>query len=201
LIQVSIPDFDKVHAGQSEDNWIPACVTSEVVPLSRRILFLKPRGGHPINGVNDAWNSFMGDERMDSTYLPLMADTFPSMSDTLLRNGGLYDAHRIFQKIKEWVHQNPGVPCELHSSRKAVMQATLFNNTITLDMEFKRRMPREGVKWTFTRVATRLLEGGRMDLDITICDEKMKVLCLARQAVLVLEAQRKFQPEKQKSAL
>lgn len=94
-----VPDFDKVRAQKPDEHWIPAYLTSEVVPFSRRILSLKPRLGSPV-GVNDAWNSFVGEEWIRNTYLPLMADSFPSMSDTLLRNGGLYDANRTFDQIK-----------------------------------------------------------------------------------------------------
>lgn len=195
-----IPDFDKIQAHAPDEHWIPAHLTSEVVPFSRRILFLKPRDRPPV-GVNDAWNSFIGDERIRNSYLPLMADSFPSMSDTLLRNGGLFDANKSFDRIKEWAEEHPGVPCELYNSRRDVLRATIFNNTITLDIEFKRRLPQEGVQWTFTRVTTRLLDAGRMDVDIVICDPKMDILCLARQAILVLEAKRKFGARKVKPAL
>ncbi|OTB11660.1 hypothetical protein K445DRAFT_26380 [Daldinia sp. EC12] len=81
------------------------------------------------------------------------------------------------------------------------MGATIFNSTVTLDIEFKRRLPQDGVKWTFTRAATRMLEGGRMDLDVTICDERMEILCLARQVILALDAKKKFRVGKAKSTL
>ncbi|KAI1759362.1 hypothetical protein GGR53DRAFT_471414 [Hypoxylon sp. FL1150] len=189
-------DFDKIQAHTPDEHWIPAHLTSELVPFSRRILLLKPRDRPPV-GVNDAWNSFVPDERIRNSYLPLMANSFPSMSDTLLRNGGLFDANKSFNQIKEWAEEHPGVPCELFNSRRDVLRATIFNNTITLDIEFKRRLPKEGVQRTFTRVTTRLLDAGRMGVDIVICDPKMKILCLARQAILVLEAKRKFGARKE----
>ena len=37
-----------------------------------------------------------------------------------------------------------------------------------------------------------MLEGGRMDLDLTILNEDLQIMCLARQVVLVLDAKKKF---------
>ncbi|KAI4861979.1 thioesterase family protein [Hypoxylon rubiginosum] len=196
---VTSTNFDKT-AQEPDEHWIPARLTSEVLPFSRRMLFLKPRD-RPPDGVNDAWNSFVGKERIRNSYLPLMADCFPSMSDTLFRNGSLFDANRSFDRMKEWAQEHPGVPCELYNSQEDVLRATIFNNNITLDIEFKRRLAKESVQWTFTRVTTRLLDAGRMDVDIVICGPKMEILCLARQAILVLEAKRKFGARKEKPAL
>ena len=186
------PNFEKVLAHQFDEHWLPAHLVGEVIPFTGRQLVLNPRGGFPIEGICDAWNTFMGEERMDSTYLALMSDCIPSMSDTLLRNGGLYDAHNNFMQLEQWAENNLGIPAGMTNSLKDAAQAAIFNMTLTLDIEFKRRLPKEGVQWTFTRAASRMLEGGRLDLDVTICDEKMKILCLSRQVILALDAKRKF---------
>lgn len=130
-----------------------------------------------------------------------MTDCIPSMSDTLLRNGGLYDVRTNFTQVEQWAKEHPGVPVEMTNSLKEAIRSPIFNNTVTLDIEFKRKPPPEGVQWTFTRSESRMLEGGRLDLDITICDQDMKVLCIARQAILVLEAMKKFNNRKVKGAL
>ncbi|KAL7622207.1 hypothetical protein AAE478_007710 [Parahypoxylon ruwenzoriense] len=162
---------------------------------------LNPRGGFPADGICDAWNGWMGEERMDATYLTLMTDIIPSMSDTLLHNRGLYEAHAFFEKMERWAEQNPGVPFEGANSVAETMRASIYNNTVALDIEFKRRLPKEGLRWMFTRTATKMLRDGRMDLDIAMCDEDMELIAVAHQLILVLEAQRKFRPAKVKSAL
>ncbi|RYP74382.1 hypothetical protein DL771_003049 [Monosporascus sp. 5C6A] len=196
-----VPDFEAVLARRPDAHWLPAHVTGEIIPFTRRELVLNPRRGFPVDGICDAWNTFLGGERMDATYLALMTDCIPSLSDTLLRNGGLYDVHRTFPQIEQWAKENPGVPAELTNSLKEAMQTPLFNNTVTLDIEFKRKLPKNGVQWIFTRAESRMLEGGRLDIDVTICDENMDLLCIARQAVLVLDAKRKFRDRKAKSVL
>lgn len=78
--------------------------------MTNRMLVLPPRAGHPVDGVCDAWNGFLGDERINATYLAFMSEVMPSMSDTLLRNGSPYDAHFFHEKAIQWANSNPGVP-------------------------------------------------------------------------------------------
>lgn len=79
--------------------------------MTGRILGLYPRGGFVAPGICDAWHSFLGDERINETYISFMADLVPSLSDTLLRNGGMYDAQVFQQKAERWADEHPGVTC------------------------------------------------------------------------------------------
>ncbi|KAI2602067.1 thioesterase family protein [Hypoxylon sp. NC1633] len=188
------PDFAAVLAHRPDAHWLPTRIAGEIAPFTARVLMLYPREGFPVDGVCDTWCGFAdaGGERMDATYLALMTDCISSMSDTLLRNGGIFDARRAFADVRDWAARNPGVPAERTNSLAEAARVSVFDITLTLDIEFKRRVPPEGLQWVFTRIATRMLDGGRMDLDITLCDEKMEILCLARQVVLVLDAKRRF---------
>lgn len=195
------PDFEAVLAHKPDAHWLPGHLTSEVFPLTRRFLYLYPREGFPIKSITDAWSSFQDDERVDAACLTMMTDVVGSTSDTLLQNGGLYDTNRWFALIESWAREHPGIPCELTNSLQEAMQATEYNNTVTLDIEFKRRLPKEGLQWIFQRGESRMLENGRMDLEVTICDQDMNLLCIGRQTILVLEAGRKFKPRKGNAAL
>ncbi|KAF4461065.1 hypothetical protein FALBO_12132 [Fusarium albosuccineum] len=194
------PNFAKVLANEPDENWIPGSVNGEVAPLTRHILALNARGGFQIAGIADAWNCFTA-EPMDATCIALMCDLIPSMSDTLLRNGGLYDAHKNFATMEEWAEKNPGQVCPLTNTLAEAAGAEVFNNTVSLDVEFKKKIPEEGIKWTFTRAATKQLQGGRMDLDVTICDEQMELVCLGRQVILCLDARKRFKGKKKASNL
>ncbi|OAQ60217.1 thioesterase family protein [Pochonia chlamydosporia 170] len=196
-----IPDFDRISAHQPEESWIPGRVVGELIPLTRRKIGLLPREGFPVDGVCDAWHGFLADERMDAAYLALIADSTPSMSDTLLYNGGPYDAHTFHKQMADWAKENPGVPCVITNSIAEAMQATHFNITLTMDIEYKRRLPEDGLRWVFTRASTKMLHGGRMDVDVTICDEDMELVATSQQVILVLGAQKKFRNGKEKSSL
>ncbi|KAI1880300.1 hypothetical protein JX265_001921 [Neoarthrinium moseri] len=182
-----VPDFSRIVNRQSDPYWLPTHLSGEILDVTKRLLFLHPRGSHRVDGICDAWSGCIGcpDEHMDATYLALMTDIIPSMSDTLLRNGGLYDAHRLFAEMKKWAEGHPGVPSPMTNS----------------DIEFKRRVPNEGLEWVFTRTATKMLHEGGMDLDITICNAEMELVCTAHQIVMVLEAQRKFRRKKPEASL
>ncbi|KAF4979163.1 hypothetical protein FZEAL_4591 [Fusarium zealandicum] len=195
-----IPDFTKVMSNKPDENWIPGRVNGEVIPLSRHMLVLNPRGGYLVPGVWDAWNRFTN-EPMDATCLALMCDIVPSMSDTLLRNGGIYDAHGSFAIMDEWANKRPGEVCELTNSLAEAATAEIFDNTLTMDIEFKKKLPDSGIQWLFTRALTRKLDKGRMDLELTICDQEMDLICLSRQSVLVLDARRRFKTAKNKPNL
>lgn len=189
------PDFDRILASKPDDNWIPIRVEGEVIPITGRIFALDPRRGFHTDGIVDNWNGFI-DDRMDATYIALMTDIIPSMSDTLLRNRGLYDAHQFWQTAKQAAEANPGITAVFKNSLKQAMQSPTFNATVTLDMEFKKRLPKEGLRFIFMRTATKKLQDGRMDVDITICDEDMELVCDAHQLILVVETQRKFRDGK-----
>lgn len=104
------PDFDAVLANKPDPNWVSGGYDGEILPMTGRIHVLNPRGGFPDNGVCDAWYGFRGAERINSTYLAVMTEIMPSMSDTLLRNGGPYDARVFQQKAEQWSAAYPGVP-------------------------------------------------------------------------------------------
>lgn len=76
------------------------------------------------------------------------------------------------------------------------MEGATINTTVCLDIEYKRRLPKKGLRFTFTRATAKTLLDGRMDVDLTICNEDMEVVCLARQLILALGVQRKFGGEK-----
>lgn len=195
------PDFDRVLARKPDENWIPGLLDGELIPLTRRKLGLHPRAGFPVDGVCDSWHGFLADERMDATYLALMADIIPSLSDTLMRNGGVFDVRTLQKKMEEGARKHPGEPCMMSNSIAEAMKATHHNSTLTLDIHYKRRLPKEGLGFLFTRAAAKMLQGGRMDVDITLCDENMELVATAHQQILVLDAQKKFRARKEKSSL
>ncbi|KAK0635836.1 hypothetical protein B0T17DRAFT_624858, partial [Bombardia bombarda] len=195
------PDFQRVAARLPEPNWQVARLGGDILNITNRFLVLNPREGFAVNGICDAWNGLVGDddddddddddETLDETYLTLMTDIIPSMADTLRRNGTIYDAHAFHAKAAGMNAERPGVPAEIKNSLAEGMKADTYSQTVTLDVEFKRRVG-SGMRWVFERTATKMLEKGRMDVEITICDEGMGLVCWAQQTVLAMDAGRKF---------
>ena len=187
---------------EPDANWMPAVFGGEVCNFTARLMVMYPRCGFPVDGITDTWHSFVpfGDgERIDGTYLALMSDVIPSMSDTLLRNGGMFDAYTIHKRMLEFSENNPGKTMPVDMDIKTAMRAKTHNATVTVDVEFKRRLTLEsGLGFVHVRTAAKMMEGGRMDVDITMADEDDVLVATAHQTILVLEAQRKFRDGKSK---
>lgn len=190
------PNFDRILARQPDDHWLPSRLSGDIIRVTGQLFTLNPRCGFSADGICDGWYGCIDEaESMDATFLAMMTDVIPSMSDTLLRNNGLYDAHAYHGKLERWAQGNPGIPAEITNSVAEAMRATLYNNTVTLDLEFKRRPPTD-LRWIHTRVTAKMLHGGRMGIDITMCNSEEELVCTAHQLILVLEAERKFRPSK-----
>lgn len=71
------PDVDQALDNKLDENWDPC-----------------PRKGECIGG-----------ERIGKTYVPWMSDFIHSMSNALLRSGGLYDVHVLQEKVKQYAKE------------------------------------------------------------------------------------------------
>ncbi len=150
----------------------------------------------PLPGHIDFWFTFDSPERLTGTHLAMLADMAASPSDSLLRTGGGYDMHSIHAKKKDAWEKTPGKPAILATTLKEeASNAQIWNSTLTIDVQFKRRVTGD-VRWTFSRATTRMLEGGRFDQDLDIRDEQLRPLCLSRQVLLAMDAKRRFKPGK-----
>jgi hypothetical protein len=187
------PDFAKVRANQPEETWASFIIGGDLLPLGGRLLSLYPHDGHVVEGIVDSWTTIAErGERMDATFMALMTDCIPAMPDTLVRNGGVYEAHRIHEIVTRSHKEKPGVTASVKSLLKDAVRSDIFDSTLTLDIDFKGRLPKQGLEWTFTRTRCRSLENGRCDVDIANYDENMKLVCLARQVILATDAKRRF---------
>jgi acyl-CoA thioesterase FadM len=62
--------------------------------------------------------------------------------------------------------------------------------TVTMNIDLKSRLPREGVEWLHTRVITRMLRGSRADLEVLILDQDGGLVATSTQVALVVDPAR-----------
>ena len=79
-------------------------------------------------------------------------------------------------------------------------KTAIWNNTLTIDIGYTRAPPKEGLRFVLIRTVANVLSGGRLQIEITICNEDMELVATVRQSILVLEASRKFVDKKNKPA-
>ncbi|KAJ5491475.1 hypothetical protein N7539_003042 [Penicillium diatomitis] len=68
--------------------------------------------------------------------------------------------------------------------------ANFWYPTVTLNVDMKKRLPRDGVEWLYSRIVTKVVRDGRTDLDVTVLDENGEVVALSTQVGLVVSASR-----------
>ncbi|KAL1847075.1 hypothetical protein Plec18170_008851 [Paecilomyces lecythidis] len=69
-------------------------------------------------------------------------------------------------------------------------RGTFWYPTVTLNVDYKKRLPAEGVEWLYCRVQTKAVKNGRTDIDVTVLDESGEIVALATQVGLVVSASR-----------
>ncbi|KAL3487471.1 thioesterase-like superfamily-domain-containing protein [Aspergillus germanicus] len=62
--------------------------------------------------------------------------------------------------------------------------------TVTMNIDLKSRLPREGLEWLHTRVVTRMLRGSRADLEVHILDQDGGLVATSTQVALVVDPAR-----------
>ncbi|KAF9883187.1 hypothetical protein FE257_003874 [Aspergillus nanangensis] len=87
---------------------------------------------------------------------------------------------------------------DLETLSKKPKPAAKWYPTVTMNIDFKKRLPAQGVKWLYSRVHTKLVHNGRTDLDVVVLDEQGDVVALCTQVGLVLSASRNLGQRKGK---
>jgi hypothetical protein len=58
--------------------------------------------------------------------------------------------------------------------------------TVTLNIDFKKALPREGVEWLYSRITMKAVRNGRTDIDVLIMDEAGDIVALSTHVGLVV---------------
>lgn len=56
-----------------------------------------------------------------------------------------------------------------------------------MTLEIKKLLPPQGVKWLFVRAQAKEVRNGRMDTEVTILDEKLKLVALSHHVCFIIE--------------
>lgn len=73
--------------------------------------------------------------------------------------------------------------------------------TMSFNMEIKKPLPVEGVRWLFSRSRARRIENGRMDNDVSILDESGDLVAVVQQVHHVIDLERALGAGRRESKL
>lgn len=62
--------------------------------------------------------------------------------------------------------------------------------TLSLSLDVKALPPKEGWEWLYCRIESSVIRGGRMDIDVVICDEDSNIVAISRHVAVVVDSAR-----------
>jgi hypothetical protein len=137
-----------------------------------------PRKGQAQQNVIDEWLCLKNGENWTNESLGSIVDTFPQVIESYLLDG--VDPYAV--EIERTMTPE---------QQKAMLkQARLWYPTLLLNMDVKKALPEQGVKWLMVRLQTKQIKNGRFDLEIVVLDAEGDLVALSQHVCLAVDSSR-----------
>ncbi|KAK3112499.1 hypothetical protein LTR53_011191 [Teratosphaeriaceae sp. CCFEE 6253] len=145
-----------------------------------------PRAGQAAPAVVDQWLCLRDSEdRFTDSSLGFVADCFPQIMETYLLG---YDPYAVdFERSHSTAEQE-----ELMKGK-----AAMWYPTLVLNLDVKKALPAEGVKFLFLRVQAKSIKNGRFDLEVIVKDAEGDVVALSHHVCLAVGSERNLAARRQ----
>jgi Thioesterase-like superfamily len=140
---------------------------------SSRVRFFFPRKGQFLRSASDQWICFRDGSTFTTDSLGYVADMFPQVVESYRDEDDPYTVKK---------------PND--SAKKKPIGARFWYPTVVLNLDIKKALPKEGVKWLFCRIRSKQIRKGRLDIEVIIMDEAGELVALSHHVTLVLSAAR-----------
>ncbi|KAK5134293.1 hypothetical protein LTR08_006722 [Meristemomyces frigidus] len=139
-----------------------------------------PRKGQHSHAIVDQWLCLRDpSDRFTNESLGFVADLFPQIIESYALGG--VDTYSIdFEKKHS------------HDEQKRLMKggAKMWYPTLLLNLDVKKALPAEGVRFLFVRLQAKIIKNGRYDLELIVKDAGGDVVALSHHVVLAVSAER-----------
>lgn len=147
----------------------------------KQVRFMLPSSGQHVQSANDEWMCFTDPtERFTNESLGFVCDMFTQ----------LVESHLEVEAGASWDQTG----AEKQEERRK--KAAYWYPTVLLNLDVKKALPAEGVKWLFVRVRAKQIKNGRYDLEVIIMDEAGDLVALSHHVCLILDASRNLAKRK-----
>jgi hypothetical protein len=147
---------------------------------TRQVRAFFPRAGQPAPGIYDEWVCLRGaDERWTGEKLGFLVDLFPQVCESFML-GGFDQYSPLLEESVEGLALR---------ERKRV-EAPFWYPTLLLNLEVKKALPVEGVRFLFTRLRTKQIRNGRYDLEVLVWDAEGDLVALSHHVCFAVSAER-----------
>jgi hypothetical protein len=163
----------KLESG-TDENWVEQTNMpfTHFRKATQRMKFFFPRNGQPLKSMCDQWVCFSDGTKFTTESLGFVADMFP----------------QVVESYRE--EDDPYAVAKDKSKSKKAVAGRFWYPTVVLNLDVKKALPKEGVKWLFCRTRSKQIQRGRLDIEIVIMDESGEIVALSNHVALVLSAAR-----------
>lgn len=155
-------DLDK------DPHWVKQVnLSARAVSFARahnNIVHYVPREGTR-RGVADMWLRFKSGEKFTNASLGYVADAYPTV-------------------IEAWRPKRDEEQTPFRSDEM------FWYPTLALNLDVKKALPEEGVEWLFIRSMAKVIQNGRLDLEVIVLDQSGDVVALSNHVNMILSAER-----------
>ncbi|KAL2046063.1 hypothetical protein N7G274_001510 [Stereocaulon virgatum] len=171
---------------------------SSYLPRKRQTVVEGEGGGgeEEEQAIIDQWLHLTNSQKFTQESLGCVADSFPQITETVYTPSDLDSASASTKsKSQSQSHSQLQPPFKTppSSPQDKSHWAKHWYPTVTLNMDFKKALPDEGVEWLFSRVRSKAIRNGRMDLEVEIWDEGGQVVALCTHVALIVGAERNME--------
>ena len=119
------------------------------------------------------------DERFTNASLGFVADSWPQMCENY-RDGSPHGSEGTVKRATAALRGEGG--------EKRGWMSPFWYPTLLMNIEIKKLLPAEGVRWLFVRARAKQIQDGRMDVEVVIMDERMELVALSSHVCFIVDA-------------
>ena len=175
-------DLSKL-ATDNDDRWIsysnpyhPKSFTKAQTHLK----YVMPVSGSPHPSIMDEWiTPTSTDDKFTNVNLGFVADQWPQMAENY-RPDSPHNCNGIVARAIR-AKQGPSTKSDVG------WRSPFWYPTLLMNIEFKNLLPPQGVEWLFVRARAKQIKDGRMDVEVTILDDKLELVALSNHVCFIVD--------------
>lgn len=136
-----------------------------------------PRAGQPAPGVIDEWLCLRNGENWTNESIGSVVDTFPQIIESYILEDDPYSIDNEKSAASG-------------GEKKKTQGVGFWYPTVLLNLDVKKALPKEGVKWLHVRLQAKAIKNGRFDLEIAVLDEGGDLVALSHHVCFAVSAAR-----------
>ena len=154
--------------------------TAEFRKATENIRTWFPRKGQPSPTILNMWYCFKDpNSTFKNESLGFVADSFPQILEWYLLGG--VDSYSLeFERTHSQEEQK----------RIIGNHAKMWYPTLLLNMEIKKALPDQGVRWLFVRLEAKAIRNGRYDLEVLVMDAEGDLVVVSNHVCFAVSAER-----------